>query len=292
MTTADLVLDCRDETGECPLWDPVEQVLWWVDINGCRLHRWHPESRRHTTVATPARVGSFALRAAGGMVAAMEHAIGWLDPATGAFAALAEPEAGRTDHRFNDGRCDPRGRFLAGSMNLALAAPTGTLWRLDARLRLAEVAGHATVANGLAWSLDGRRMYWADSRVARIWTFAYDLDEGIPYDRRLWVESDPAGPLGRPDGAAVDALGCYWIARYRGGRVLRLDPTGRIDREIRLPCSRVTMCAFGDRDLGTLYVTTARHGADPAELAREPRAGGLFACRVGVTGLPEPRFGG
>lgn len=290
--TAELVLDGRDETGEGPVWDSLARVLWWLDINRCRLHRYEPESRRHTTVATPARVGSFALREAGGMVAAMEHAVGWLDPATGAFAQLAEPEAGRTDHRFNDGRCDPRGRFFAGSMNLALGAPTGTLWRLDGRLRLVEVAGYATVANGLAWSPDGRRMYWADSRAARIWTFAYDLDEGIPYDRRIWVESDPEGPLGRPDGAAVDADGCYWIARYRGGRVLRLTPDGRIDREIRLPCSRVTMCAFGDTDLGTLYVTTARHGADPSELAREPLAGGLFACRPGVRGLPEPRFPG
>jgi sugar lactone lactonase YvrE len=292
MTEAELVLDCRDEIGEGPVWDPVEQALWWLDINGRRLHRWHPESRRHTTVATPARVGSFALREAGGMVAAMEHAVGWLDPASGGFEPLAEPEAGRADHRFNDGRCDPRGRFFAGSMNLTLQAPTGILWRLDPRRRLAEVAGYATVANGLAWSPEGTRMYWADSPRARIWTFAYDLDEGIPYDRRLWAESDPDGPLGRPDGAAVDSLGGYWIARYRAGRVLRLTPDGRIDRVIRLPCGRVTMCAFGDSDLKTLYVTTARHNADPAELAREPLAGGLFACRVDVAGLPEPRFAG
>ncbi len=290
MTTAELVLDCRDVTGECPVWDGDARVLWWVDINGRRLHRYDPVRREHRTLATPGRVGSFALTRSGGMIAAMEHAIGRLDPATGAFAPLGEPEVGRADHRFNDGRCDPRGRFFAGSMNLTVGPPTGVLWRLDARLRLCEVAAHVTIANGLAWSPDGGRMYWADSSSGRIWTFAYDLEEGIPYDRRLWLETDPSGPLGRPDGAAIDADGCYWSARFGGGRVVRITPDGRIDREIRLPCSRVTMCAFGDPDLATLYVTTAREGADAAELVREPLAGGLFACRPGVSGLPESRF--
>jgi L-arabinonolactonase len=290
--SADLVLEARDGVGEGPVWDGARSCLWWVDIEGRRLHSYEPDGGRHVAVATPGRVGSFALRKDGGLVAAMEHALGLLDPATGAFSALAEPEADRVGNRFNDGRCDRRGRFLAGSMSLDQSWPGGALWRLDPDRRVAEVASGVTIANGLAWSPDGRTMWWADSVTARIWRFAYDLDTGQAFDRRLWLQHPPDGPLGLPDGAAMDSEGCYWSARYLGGRVIRFTPDGRVDCEIFLPCRRVTMCAFGGADLRTLYITTARDGADAGELSAEPLAGGLFAADAGVAGLPEPRWAG
>ena len=124
-----------------------------------------------------------------------------------------------------------------------------------------------------------------------MWKFAYDPDDGIAYDRKLWLEPDDAAP-GRPDGAATDADGCYWSARWQGSRVIRFTPDGRIDREIVLPVSRITMPAFGGSDLKTIYITSAREGMTEAEAAAEPLAGALFAIDAGIAGLAEPRFAG
>lgn len=286
----DLVVACGDIVGEGPVWVPEESCLYWIDIGGKRLHRYRPQGNAHATVATPARVGSFALRRNGGLVAAMEHDFGWLDPATGAFDSFASPEADRENNRFNDGRCDRQGRFFAGSMTLDRSGPTGTLWRLGGDGRISEAAAGVMVSNGLAWSPDGRTMYWSDSPSDRVWRFAYDPDDGIAYDRRLWLGPDSAP--GRPDGAAVDADGCYWSARWQGSRVVRFTPDGRIDREIALPVSRITMPAFGGSDLKTIYITSAREGMNEAEAKAEPLAGALFAVDLGIGGLVEPRFAG
>lgn len=289
-TTPDLVVAAGDVTGECPLWDGVSASLYWLDIGGRRVHRLEPGSGRHHVAATPGRVGSMSLRRDGGMIAAMEHAFGTLDVDTGAFDAWAEPEADRPDNRFNDGRCDPEGQFLAGSMCLVGGHPTGVLWRLDGRRRVSEVASGVTVSNGLAWSPDGRMMYWSDSRSGRVWRFAYDVDEGLAHDRRLWLDAGHAP--GAPDGAAVDAEGGYWSARWKGNGLLRFAPDGKITHRIDLPVARVTMCAFAGPDLRDLYITTATEGMTPEEREAEPHAGGLFVTRAPIPGLPEPRFAG
>ena len=148
------------------------------------------------------------------------------------------------------------------------------------------LADHALVGNGLAFSPDDRFMYWSDSRQGRVFAFDYDIETGSAWNRRLWLETDDS--MGRPDGAAVDADGCYWSARFRGSRVIRFTPDGRIDREVQLPVSQVTMCAFGGSDLKTLFITTAAEHLE----APEPLAGGIFALDAGVAGLPEPHFSG
>ncbi|RDJ20202.1 SMP-30/gluconolactonase/LRE family protein [Bosea caraganae] len=288
--TAELLLDARDETGEGPVWDGKAQALWWTDIPGKRLHRLDPSSGAHRIFAMPGRVGCFALREAGGLVLAMEQGFATFDPESGAVEILSEPEAGLANHRFNDGRCDPAGRFLAGSMNMAKAAVSGQLWRLDPDKAVTRVAGGVTIANGLAFSPDGKRMYWSDSPAEKVYVFDYDLDTGTPSNQRLFLEKGPAP--GRPDGAAVDADGCYWSARWVGNAVVRFTPEGKIDRTIKLPVSRVTMCAFGGPDLRTLYITTACEGMTAEELAAEPLAGGVFVAEPGVQGLPEPSFQG
>jgi len=288
--SADLILDARNETGEGPVWDGQAQCLWWTDIPGKRLHRLDPAKSEHRSFAMPGRVGCFALREAGGLVLAMEQGFANFEPETGVIENLAEPERGLPDHRFNDGRCDRSGRFLAGSMNMARSGPTGQLWRLDSQGAVTRLAGGVTVANGLAFSPDGRTMYWADSPAETVFAFDYEPAAGALGRQRVWLEKGPAP--GRPDGATVDADGCYWSARWAGGAVVRFTPDGRMDGMVRLPVSRVTMCAFGGPDLKTLYITTAREGMSPEELVREPLAGGLFAVRPGAQGLAEPRFNG
>ncbi len=284
---ADLVFDAKNRTGEGPVWDPLAQALWWTDIPAAAVHRYVPATGSHETIAAPARIGCFALHQNGSLLVAMEHAIGTFDPASGRYMELAVPEAGMSGNRFNDGRCDRRGRFFAGSMYEPRGREGGILWRYDGANRCTRVADGITVANGLAWSPDDRIMYWADSPTSRIWTFDYNIATGTATNRRLWLDGAPA-ELGRPDGCAIDAEGGYWSARYMGGAVIRYTPAGKIDRIVKIPVPRVTMCAFGGSDLRTLYITTAREGANDDELRAHPLAGGLFAVDAGVTGLPEP----
>lgn len=287
--TAELLLAAGCETGEGPVWDAERQVLWWTDIPGKTLHRCDATGGNHETFAMPGRVGCFALRRQGGLVLAMEHGFTLYDPASGRLQALAEPEAGMTTHRFNDGRCDREGRFLAGSMNLARDAASARLWRLDADHRVEAVADDCTVANGLAFSPDGRTMYWVDGGRRQVFRFDYDAD-GRATNRRVWLDNGSAP--GNADGAAIDSEGCYWSARWGGGCVVRFTPEGRIDRVVDVPVSRASMCAFGGRDLKTLYITTAWEGMTPEARAGEPLAGGIFAVAVDVAGIEEPRFTG
>ena len=284
--TPDLVLDARADCAESPVWDGSTGRLWWTDIPNRRLHRTDPTTGRDECWAMPGRVGCFALAERGGLVLAMEHGFARFDPATDKATTIAEPEADKPENRFNDGRCDRRGRFLASSMHEPRTTPQGALWQLDPTRGVRLLADHALVGNGLAFSPDDKLLYWSDSRRGRVFRFDYDIDDGAAWNHRLWLETDDS--LGRPDGAAIDADGCYWSARFRGSRVIRFTPGGRIDREIRFPVSQVTMCAFGGSDLKTLFVTTAAEHLDEPE----PHAGGIFAIDAGIKGLPEPRFNG
>jgi len=284
------VLDAKARTGESPVWVAEEQALYWTDIPGKTLNRFDPATGENQVWPMPEEVGSFALRESGGLVAALRSGFAFIDLDSGKIEPLVDPEADQPDNRFNDGRCDRQGRFWAGTMNEPRSARSGALYRLGADRRCARMAGDVMVANGLAFSPDDRLMYWSDSRALTIWVFDFDAASGEIANRRVFARLAPH--QGGPDGAAVDAHGCYWIACYRGSRVMRLRPDGTIERKIRLPVSRVTMCAFGGPDLRTLYITTASGGMSAAELEREPQAGGIFALDLDVEGLPEPRFKG
>lgn len=273
--------------GEGIVWDADSGVLWWCDLEGRCLHRWTQTDGRCHRFATLGRVGSFALTDDGRLLLAMEQGFAWMDPVDGAVMPVIEADLA-PENRFNDGRCDRAGRFLAGSMNLARNGPNAGLWSIDAGLEPKRIVDGVSTANGLGFSPDGRRMWWADSPAECVYEFDYDTAEGVASNRRVWLE--PAHAPGRPDGAAVDADGCYWSARWRGGCVARFTPDGRLDRTIDLPVSRVTMCAFGGSGLDTMFITTASEGLSPEEVSREPLAGAVFAVRPGVCGLLEPRF--
>jgi sugar lactone lactonase YvrE len=284
------VLDAKAQTGESPVWVAEEQALYWTDIPGKTLNRLDPASGDNRVWPMREEVGCFALREKGGLVAALRSGFAFIDLEGGGVEPIVDPEAHLPDQRFNDGRCDRQGRFWAGTMNEPRSARSGALYRLDADRRCTRMADDVMVANGLAFSPDDRLLYWSDSRALTIWVFDFDAASGQIANRRVFARLEPH--QGGPDGAAVDAEGGYWIACYRGARVMRLDPEGRIERKIRLPTSRITMCAFGGPDLTTLYITTASAGMSAAERAREPLAGGIFALETDVKGLPEPRFAG
>jgi sugar lactone lactonase YvrE len=285
------VLDVRNGTGESPAWSAREAALYWVDITGARVHRWRPADGAHTQWALPAVVGSLGLRAAGGLVLALRTGLHLFDTASGQLTLLCHPEADRPGNRYNDGRVSPDGRFWVGSMDdRPQKEATARLYRLDADHRCSEIDAGLVVSNGLAFSPDGATLYHSDSRRATIWRRAHDPATGAVGAREVFAHV-PA-EHGRPDGAAVDAEGCYWSCGVSAGRLNRYSPQGRLIAWVPMPVSHPTMPCFGGADLATLYVTSLRDGLSPADLQRSPQAGGLFALRPGVAGLPTPLYAG
>jgi sugar lactone lactonase YvrE len=228
----------------------------------------------------------------GGLMLAMRDGLWHFDPASGERTRLAEPPYDPARERFNDGKSDALGRFWVGTIyeprDPALAALY--CWSQGELRRMAD---GITVSNGLGWSPDGRTMYWSDTKAHTVHAFDVDGHDGSLSRRRVFASfpvKQAGQPLdgygGRPDGAAVDAEGCYWVAMFEGQRVLRLSPAGEVLREIRLPVRCPTMPCFGGADLKTLYITTARENRPAEELAAQPLAGCVLALRVEVPGLP------
>ena len=284
------VLEAKASLGECPIWSAVEQALYWVDINAPSLNRFDPATGQNTVMPMLESIGCFALRRSGGFVVALRGGI-WFAQRDGSLLRRVAPAPyDPLHHRFNDGRCDPRGRLIVGTMNEKRDGTTGALYRLDADCTLTRILLDMTISNGLAFSPDGRAMYHADTPAQLITAHDYDAATGTPSNARIFASFTDPGD--RPDGAAVDSEGCYWTAQYRGGKLKRMAPDGRLLTEVALPAMCPTMCAFGGRDLRTLYVTSARQQRDAEELARLPLSGGIFSMRVSVPGLPEPSFAG
>lgn len=282
----ELVLDARAELAESPVWDPVTGVLWWVDILPGLVHRFDPATGGSRSVGVGQPVGCVALARDGGLLAAVRDGFALLRP-TGELVLLAEVEVDDLTARMNDGAVDARGRFWAGTTRADRAPGSGTLYRLGPPGTATAMVAGATLPNGIDWSPDGRTMYFIDSATNRVDRFEFDPVRGTLGERST-VVGIPAD-LGMPDGLTVDASGCLWVALYRGGAVHRYTPAGELDRVLELPVRLVTSVAFGDSDLGTLYVTTATRGLQGPALREQPGAGGIFALRPGVTGLPANR---
>jgi sugar lactone lactonase YvrE len=278
--------------GESPFWHPTEQALYWCDIPGRQLHRYHPTTGIHRHWAFDCEPCSMAPMPDGRLLLAMRDGLWRFDPATGERRLLAPPPYDTAVERFNDGKADPQGRFWVGTIYEPREPALAALYRWSDG-RLERIAGDVTVSNGLAWSPDGRHLYWSDTKAHRIDLLDVDPTDGSVSNRRPFMQFAPkpaGGALeaygGRPDGAAMDSEGCYWSAMFEGQRLLRLAPDGCVLREVRLPVRCATMACFGDADLRTLYVTTARDKRPAEELAAQPWAGQVLRIRVDVAGLP------
>jgi sugar lactone lactonase YvrE len=289
MTTFECVLPAAAALGECPRWDERRAKLWWVDIQAPALHCFDPETGQDTAIATPESIACFSLTEDGGFIAGMRTGIFLLDAKGQLVRKLcANPENPATS-RFNDGRCDARGRFWLGTLDEPKAASEASLYRY-ANGALTKIDTGLLTSNGMAFSPDYRWCYHSDTPRFRIYRHPYDIETGEVGSREEWVKFEPTPTdRGRPDGASVDSEGCYWSALFEGGRVVRISPEGQVVEEFPLPARCPTMCAFGGDDLRTLYVTTARHGRSASELERYPQSGGVFAMRVSVPGLVEKR---
>jgi sugar lactone lactonase YvrE len=284
---AELVLDARCELAECPVWDDGAGLLRWVDIGGHRVHHLHPTTGDHGSVDVGRSVSALATRADDdGLVLAVRDGF-----AAGDGTLLVPVEVERAGSRMNDGACDARGRFWAGTMADDLTPGAGTLYRLDPDGTVHAVLGGVTLSNGLAWTDDGATMLYVDSATYRVDAFAYDLATGtLDVESRRTVIEVPA-EWGMPDGIALDRDGGLWVAICGGGRVCRFDADGWLDVTVRVPATRVTSCAFGGPDLDVLYITTASDELTPQQAAAQPLAGGIFRHRTDRQGHPANRYG-
>ncbi|MBM6580715.1 SMP-30/gluconolactonase/LRE family protein [Microvirga sp. BT689] len=285
-----VALDVRTELGECPVWSIEEQALYFVDIKGRALHRFVPATGAHRTFPMPEEIGCIGLRRGGGFIAGFRSGLWLLDIDGNRTQKLADnPEDQRTS-RFNDGRVDPAGRFLAGTIDEPKEGGRAHLYRYDSR-GLAMLASGLLTSNGVAFSPDGSALYHSDTPTFTVWRYTYDPATGEAKDKTRFARLQPTETdQGRPDGAAVDAEGCYWTALFEGGRIQRYSPEGRLLTEYPVPARCPTMVCLGGPDLKTLYVTSARTGRSEDELAVFPHSGSLFAMPVDVPGLPEYEF--
>lgn len=280
---AELAYDARASLGEAALWH--EGRLLWVDIDAGTVNRFDPSQGTNESWSLGQMVGTVVPRACGGFVVGAQRGVGVFDPLTAQFKIVADLSGGRTDMRSNDGKCDPRGRLFVGTIGLQKPRPPGALYRVDPEFRVTCVVEGTGTANGLAWSLDHRTMYFIDTPTRAVSAFDYDGCSGQISGRREVVRFGDEEP-GRPDGMTIDSAGRLWIALYEGGAVVCCDPqTGAILERIAVPAARTTSCAFGGADLGDLYITSGR---DPAA----PQSGGLFVARPGVLGVSSFAFGG
>lgn len=290
-TDVDVIDSHRDILGESPVWDPRENVLYWVDGIGPAIHRLDPANGSKRSWPMPEEVGAIGLREKReSLVVGLRSGVYFLDTRSGALEAVAKPEADRPENRFNDGKVDRAGRFWSGTIKADRYEARGRLWRIDPDRQAHKILEGIVCPNSICFSPDDRLMYYSESFTCRIDVFDFDITDGAIYNRRLFAEV----PLGRgvSDGATVDAEGCLWIANMDGWCVTRYNPRGQIDRVINLPVRRPSACCFGGPDLNILYITTATRRMPEKEIAQQPLAGCLLAVDPGVIGLPEPLFAG
>jgi sugar lactone lactonase YvrE len=275
------VLEVGAILGEGPVW--FQDALWFVDIKRHRVHRFTPSDGSSRHWDAPDQVGWVLPSARGDMIAGVKTGLHRFDPASGRFALLHVPEAELPGNRLNDAATDPVGRLWFGSMDDGETGATGRLYRCDSGACRDSGLPPVVITNGPAISPDGQMLYHTDTLGKTIWRVPLGADGalGTPV-RHIRIEDD----AGYPDGSAIDAEGCLWVALFGGWGVRRYDPAGRLIKTVRFPVANVTKIAFGGDDLSVAYATTARKGLDRKALEAQPLAGNLFAFDPGVTGLP------
>jgi sugar lactone lactonase YvrE len=287
----ELVLDARADLGEGPAWERHSGCLTWVDIRLGHLHIFSPPDGTDRKIEVGESIGCAAPRRSGGLVLGLRSGFALLDLPAKKLTRLVNPEEHLPGNRFNDGKCDPTGRFLAGSMDNAEIEASGSLYSLAPDGSVKTLLTGRRISNGLTWSPDQHTFYFIDTPTRLVMAYDYDLAAGGIANPRPVVSVPPG--LGWPDGMTSDAEGLLWVAMWGGAKLTRWNPaTGQLVAEIPIPAFNVSSCCFGGPDLTDLYVTSARKGMDTKQLAKYPLTGGLFRVRTDIQGMPTFEFNG
>jgi len=286
----ELLVDGRAELGEGPAWHTAANQLYWVDIHAGNLHIFDPQSKTDSWISLGEPVGCVAPCQNGDLVIALRSGFATLNLSTQKLTRLVNPEEHRPGNRFNDGKCDPAGRFLAGTMDDAEKEASGSLYSYSPGGSLKTLLTGVRISNGLAWSPDYQTFYHIDTPMRQVTAFDYDPAAGNIANPRPAVIVPPE--LGWPDGMTSDAEGMLWVAMWGGAKLTRWDPaTGQLLEAIPIPAFNVTSCVFGGPHLTDLYITSARKGMRAEQLAKYPLSGGLFRIQTNSQGMPTFAFG-
>lgn len=289
MQNAELILNHESLLGEGPSWDEAAQRLYWVNIMEKKLHIYDPVKQANDTFQLDQYVGAAVKRSTGGLVLALQHGFHTFDLNTEQLTPIEDPESHLPNNRFNDGKCDPAGRFWAGTMAIEGGGNVGALYCLDTDLSVRKAFGGVGCSNGLAWSPDHKTMYYIDTPTRQVAAFDYNIESGEIQNKRIAI-TIPEGE-GGPDGMTIDAEGNLWIAHWGGYKVSKWDPvSGKHLADIPIPAKQVTSCVFGGENLDELYITTARIGLEEQELQKHPHSGGLFRVKTEVKGMATYEF--
>lgn len=285
---AELVLDAQANLGEGPAWDAKTQTLYWVDILEKRIY-----AGDQILAQLDEFVGCLAPCRNGHLILALTRAGRFsfvdFDPASGLRTVLASLDSEPSNNRFNDGKCDPAGRFLAGTLDANEKDPTASLYSFDGA-QVTRLLDGACISNGLAWSPDHKTLYYIDTPTRAVRAFDYDAATGRMANSRLTI--DVPRSLGWPDGMTSDSEGNLWIAMWGGAQITKWDPTaGQLLEQFPVPALHTSSCVFGGRDMNELYVTSARENLGAADLKKYPLSGGLFKIRTKTEGMPTFPFG-
>ena len=291
MDTIEHLLPTRNKLGESPVWSIAEHALYWVDIQDKNYSRFDPLSGVYETVSVGVPIGVLALRASGDLVMATKQGFAFWDTKRKALEYIAHPEVKKPYMRFNDGAVDCRGRFWAGTMSEAYnPKPEGSLYRLDPDGSVNQILTDLGIPNGIGWSPNNSIMYVTDSMRRTISAYNFDVESGEIANERILVSTSDA--LYVPDGLMVDSAGFLWSACWNGAKILRYDPTGKVERVVAVPALRPTSCVFGGQELNELYITSSRADLSDEELTLYPFSGDLFRLKTDIRGSEKFQFAG
>jgi sugar lactone lactonase YvrE len=285
MMLPELYINARATLGESPAWDAKTQTLYWVDV----LER-HIYAGAKRIIQLDDYVGCLAPRKGGGLIIAQRRGFRLVMPDMKTIRKLPSPRGEPLHNRFNDGKCDPRGRFLAGTMDRNEKEDSGALYSLSSESPAKRLLSRVRISNGLAWSPDGQTMYFVDTPSRQVMAFDYDLDSGMIFNARAIIQFDKS--FGWPDGMTSDTDGNLWIAMWGGARVSQWKPDGTLLAQFGVEALNVSSCVFGGPNMNELFITTALAATDAASFRRFPQAGGVFRMETHVTGMPTYEFSG
>ena len=289
MSKVEIAYETKAELGEGPSWDSEQKVLYWTDIANSVVHVYHPIEGTNETIPIGQNVGAVVVDEHGDLIVATEYGLHRYIMKEKKLELIEDPEVGMSQNRFNDGKCDAKGRFFAGTMDKGGSSPTGSLYCLNSDMKVEKKLSDLTISNGLAWNMANDTMYFIDTPTRKVFVFDYNLETGEVTNQREVITFPEE--LGNPDGMTIDTEDKLWIAGWGNGKLSRWDPVkGELLAVFEVPAKQVTSCAFGGDNLDTLYITTARIGLNEQELEQWPLSGSLFRLKTDVKGLAANRF--